>query len=174
MFFLNILSKFLKVLRSDASPRQIAWGFALGSILGLTPLLSLHNMILILLIAIFPINLTSIFISYALFSLLGWLMDPIFHTIGFVILTGISFLKPVWTDLYNSSLFPFTRFNNTVMLGSFVCSLALIFPNYVLFRWLVQKYRSSWNRIIQKWKIVQVFRGSKIVRIYTKIRDLRG
>jgi len=174
MFILKMLSKFIKVLRSDASPGQIAWGFAAGSILGLTPLLSLHNLILIILIAIFRINLTSVFISFALFSLVGWLMDPVFHTIGFAILTGISFLYPVWTDMYNSSLLPFTRFNNTVMVGSFVCSLVLTFPNYMLFRWLVQKYRSSWCRIIEKWKIVRVFKGSKIIQVYTKIRDLRG
>ena len=37
MFALKLLSKFIKVLRSAASPNQIAWGFALGAILGLTP-----------------------------------------------------------------------------------------------------------------------------------------
>ena len=50
MFILKILGKFIKVLRSAASPRQIAWGFALGCILGLTPFWSLHNLLLVVLI----------------------------------------------------------------------------------------------------------------------------
>jgi uncharacterized protein (TIGR03546 family) len=174
MFILKLLSKFLKIGRSDASPDQIAWGFAMGSIIGLTPLLSLHNLILFILIAILHVNLISVLLSFTLFSLVGWLLDPIFHIIGFCILAEIPFLKPFWTNLYNSALTPFTRFNNTVMMGSFIGSLVLFFPNYSLFRWMINKYRSSWNQIIQKWKIVHVFKESKLVRIYTKIRDLKG
>jgi uncharacterized protein (TIGR03546 family) len=174
MFFLKLMSKFLKILRSDASPGQIGWGFALGSIMGLTPFWSFHNLILILLIALLRVNVTSVLLSLALFSFIGWILDPVFHTIGFTFLTGFSFLKPLWTGLYNTSITPFTRFNNTVVMGSLISSLVLLFPNYKLFRWMVQKYRSSWNLIIQKWKIVQVFKGSKLIRTYFKIRNLRG
>lgn len=174
MFFLKLISKFLKILRSEASPNQIAWGFALGSIIGLTPFWSLHNLILILLIAVLRINVSSVLVSFTLFSLLGWILDPVFHTIGFTLLTGISFLKPLWNNLYNTAVTPFTRFNNTVVLGSLISSLVLVFPNYLFFRGMVRKYRSSWNQTIQKFKIVQLFKGSKLVRTYIKIRNLRG
>ena len=52
MFALQILSKLVKVLRSAASPRQIAWGFALGTIWGFTPLFSLHNLVVLVLVMV--------------------------------------------------------------------------------------------------------------------------
>ena len=44
MLLLKLLQSLVKALHSDGTPGQLAAGLALGSILGLTPLLNLHNL----------------------------------------------------------------------------------------------------------------------------------
>ena len=172
MFALKLLSKFIKVLRSAASPNQIAWGFALGTILGFTPLWSLHNLVVLVLLIVLNVNITSAMLTFALFSFFAWLLDPLFHTIGYFVLVEITALTPMWTSLYNAPIAPFTRFNNTIVIGSLLFSLVLLVPNYLLFKWFVVRYRDSWNEKINKWKITKVLQGSKLVKFYLKIRNL--
>ncbi|MCJ7812630.1 TIGR03546 family protein [bacterium] len=174
MFLLKILSKLLKALRSADSPNQLAWGFALGGILGLTPLLNLHNVLVILLILVLRVNIAAAVLSFMLFSLVAWICDPVFHTVGFGLLVQVPFLQSIWTALYNAPVLPLSRFNNTVVLGSLFCSLILLFPNYFLFRWMIVQYRQQWNVAIQKWRLVQLFKGSKLIQFYHKVKFLGG
>jgi uncharacterized protein (TIGR03546 family) len=172
MIFLKILGKLIKVLRSNASPGQIAWGFALGTFLGFTPLVSLHNLGIVFLICILNVNITGVFFGWLVSGLLSFFLDPLFHSIGFSILVQIGFLKSFWTALYNAPIAPLTRFNNTIVMGSFVFSLIAFVPAYLLFRNLVVVYRSSWNEKLQKVKFFQIFKGSKLVKLYFKVRKL--
>lgn len=172
MIFLKILGRFIKVLRSNASPNQIAWGFALGTFLGFTPFLSLHNLIVVLLIFVLNVNVSAALFAFVLCSFLAFFLDPLFHTIGFGMLVQAEFLKSFWTALYNAPAAPFTRFNNTVVIGSFVFALVLCLPSYFLFKGFVQRYRTSWNDKIQKWKIVKVLKGSKVIKLYFKVRNM--
>jgi len=174
MIFLKLISKFIKVLRSGASPNQIAWGFALGTIPGLTPLACLHNLFVLILIIIFKINLAAATMALALFSFIAWIFDPFFHNLGFIILVRISALQNPWTELYNAPVAPLSFFNNTVVMGSLVTAIVLLLPNYFFFKWFVRRYRDSWNAKIDKWKIVKVLKGSKLVKVYTKIRRLEA
>lgn len=174
MIFLKLLSKFIKVLRSGATPNQIAWGFALGAIPGLTPLACLHNLAVLLLMILFKINLAAATLALALFSFIAWIFDPLFHSLGFIILVRISVLQGAWTDLYNAPVAPLSLFNNTVVMGSLVVSLALIMPHYFLFKWFVRRYRDSWNAKIDKWKIIKIMKGSKLVKLYTKIKGMEA
>jgi uncharacterized protein (TIGR03546 family) len=43
---MGLLVKLFKALNSDSSPWQLAMGFALGMVMGLTPLLGLHSLLL--------------------------------------------------------------------------------------------------------------------------------
>jgi uncharacterized protein (TIGR03546 family) len=172
MIFLKIFGKLIKVLRSNASPGQIAWGFALGTFLGFTPLMSLHNLGIVFLIFILNVNISAALFGWLLCSLLAFFLDPLFHSIGFVILVQIGFLKPIWTTFYNAPIAPLTRFNNTIVMGSFAFSLIIFVPAYLLFRKLVVVYRSSWNEKLQKVKFFQIFKGSKLVKLYFKVRKL--
>jgi len=45
MFWLQILSNFFKILRAGQTPRQVAGGFALGSIVGLSPSFTLQGLL---------------------------------------------------------------------------------------------------------------------------------
>jgi len=172
MFIIQLLSKFIKVLHSAASPNQIAWGFALGTVLGFTPFMTLQSIGVFVLLIILNVNIASAMFALALFSLVAWLMDPLFHAIGFFVLTDIPTLHATWTSLYNAPIAPFTRFNNTIVMGSLLFSLVLLLPNYLWFKWFVGRYRDTWNEKIKQWKITKILSGNKVIQFYFKLRNL--
>ena len=49
---LKLIQSIFKTLHSEGTPRQVAAGIALGACIGLTPLLNLHNLLIISLIAL--------------------------------------------------------------------------------------------------------------------------
>ncbi|MBN1349800.1 TIGR03546 family protein [candidate division KSB1 bacterium] len=171
MFILQLVSKFIKILNSDASPNQVAWGFALGTILGFTPLMAFHNLIVVVLLIILRVNIASAMLSFALVKLFAWALDPLFHRVGFFVLTDIAALQSFWTSLYNAPIAPFTRFNNTIVMGSLLISLVLLVPNYIWFKWFIRRYRESWNEKVKKWKITKVLLGNKLVQFYFKLKN---
>lgn len=172
MIFLKLLGKFIKVLQSNASPNQIAWGFALGTIAGLTPLIALHNLFVLILIVILNVNIAAALLGLMIYSFFAWLLDPVFHALGFVLLVQVPGLEPMWTALYNAPMAPLTRFNNTVVLGSLVLALILLPLNHWLFKVFVRRYRDSWAAKIKQWKITKMILGSKLANVYIKIRGM--
>jgi uncharacterized protein (TIGR03546 family) len=172
MFGIEILAKLIKILRSAASPNQIAAGFIFGVIIGLTPLWTLHNFILIFLLIILNINIASAIFSWIIFSGIGYLLDPLFHNLGFFILVDLSFLKDLWTTLYNVPVIALSKYNNTVVMGSLVVSLVLCLPIFFLVKKGVIYYRENIDTKMQKWKIVKVVKGSKIYTLYERLKKL--
>jgi uncharacterized protein (TIGR03546 family) len=120
------------------------------------------------------VNLSAAFLSFTLFGLLSTFLDPFFHRVGLVLLVDTEALHGMWTTLYNAPLAPLTRFNNTVVMGSFVCGLFLVLPVYLGMRAFVVAYRSSVGETIRRWKVYQVLSQNVIVRWYQKVRDLGG
>jgi uncharacterized protein (TIGR03546 family) len=174
MFGLEILAKIVKILRSAASPNQIAAGFIIGMIIGLTPFWTLHNIILIILLIILNINIGTALLSFIIFSGIGYLLYPIFPPLGYFILVDINFLNGLWTFLYNLPFVALSKYNNTVVMGSFTVALVLTLPVFILIKKGVISYRENIDSKMQKWKIVQVVKGSKIYSFYEKIKNLGG
>lgn len=172
MFGIEILAKLVKILRSAASPNQIAAGFVIGMVIGLTPFWTLHNMILIVILIIININIGTAIYSFILFSAFAFLVDPLFHHLGYFLLVDMESLKNLWTFLNNTPLVALSRYNNTVVLGSLVAALILAIPMFFLAKTGVIYYRENIDKKMQKWKIVQAVKGSKIYSFYEKIRNL--
>ena len=172
MFWLQIVKNFLQILRSGQTPRQIAAGFALGSMVGLMPFLTLQGMFLWLVILIFYVNLSAALLAVTLFALIAYVFDPVFHALGYYFLTGIPSLQGLWTSLYNAPIAPLTRFNNTVVLGSLLASLILYLPVYFGMKKFVLAYRAHLHTKIEKWKVYQVISKSSLVRWYDRIKNL--
>ncbi len=141
-------------------------------IIGLTPVWSLHNLIVLVLLIIINVNLGMAIFSFLLFSAFAYLFDPLFHSLGFWILVDIPALKELWTSMYNTPIIALTRFNNTVVMGSLVVSLLLLVPAYFAAKWFVVYYREHIDAKMQKLKIVQAVKGSKIYNLYEKIRNI--
>lgn len=173
MFILEFLAKLFKILRSEVSPSQIAWGMVLGMIIGLTPIWSLHNLILFFLIIILKVNIAMAILSFGIFSGFAYIFDPVFHNLGYYILVDISSLKSLWTTLYNIPVVALSRYNNTVVMGSLTIAILFIFPFYIFSKKFVVVYREKIDPKFQKLKIVQIVKGSKFYSIYQKISDWR-
>lgn len=172
MFFLQFISKLIKMLRSGESPSLIAGGFTLGFMVGLTPFLTLQNALIFLIAILTKVNLSAFFFAIFFFSFVAYLFDPLFHSLGYFLLMKISVLYPAWTKLYNLPVAPYTRFNNTVEMGSLVTALVLAWPVYLAVKRGIAAYRENWAEKIESSKFVKAVKGNTIVQWYFKIRDL--
>lgn len=165
---LRALAKLLKVLNSETEPGFISLGFCFALIAGLTPLLSLHNFFVLLLIMVLRVNLSAFILGLLVFSGAAYLVDPFSHSIGLAVLSTES-LQGLWTTLYNSTFWRIENFNNTIVMGSLLISLTLFFPVFFLLNFLIRKYREHFLRWVLKTKIAQVVRASKLFQTYQKV-----
>ena len=171
MIWLKFLSKLIRILNKGATPKQIAGGIALGSIIGLTPSFML-NLFVFFLILIINVNISAAIFSMVVFKLVSYLIDPLANSVGYELLVETDWLKSLWTTLYNAPIVPFTKFNNTVVLGSLVISLVLFFPLLFLTARGVVLYRERLMSKIADFKIVKLLKASKIYGLYKKVRNL--
>ncbi|MEW6998451.1 TIGR03546 family protein [Colwelliaceae bacterium BS250] len=165
---LTLLAKLFKALNSESSARQIALAIAMGMIVGLTPTLSLHNVLVLLLAFVVRVNLSAFFVAVAGFSLLGLATSTLFSGVGESLLTSPS-LAGVWQGFYQLSLLKLAHFHNTLTLGSLVCSLLLFIPMFFFAQMLVTRYRHHVKAFIDRFKIVQALKGSKLYQAYQNL-----
>jgi len=173
MLPIQFLSKLIKILRSAASPSQIAGGFILGFLLGMSPsLMSLINFFLVFLIIILNVNIATALFAFAVFSAFAYLMDPFFHSLGYVLLVDTESLKGLWAFMYNTPFIPYTRYNNTVVMGSLSVSLLLLFPLFYLVKKFVISYREKYEPKVKNWKWIKLLKSSQIYQMYEKLKFL--
>lgn len=170
---LEALAKLLKALNSESAPEQISAAFVLGMAMGLTPPFTLHNLLLLLFVCLLRINLSGFLLAWGLFSALAFLLDPLFHLIGQALLTAPTF-TPLWTTLYSQPFWRLTDFNNTVVLGSACLSVLAAAPLFVLFQILIIRYRRHLLKWIEKTRIGQFIKASKLFQIYQTLTGNQG
>src|SRR6476646_3283548 len=103
---LKLIQSIIKPLHSAGTTGQVAAGVALGSVLGLTPLLNLHNLLVFSLLVLLNLSFGGGMLGWALFVPVGFLLDPLFDRIGLSLLTTPS-LRPLWTNLTNTPVLPY-------------------------------------------------------------------
>ncbi len=170
---LTILAKIFKTLNSETEPFQISLALSFAMIAGLTPLWSLHNILVLLLVLILRINLTTFMLGWLGFSGVAYVLDPLFHVFGLHILTNNS-LHGLWTALYNSPLWRLSNYNNSILMGSLVISLGLFVPLFFLSNLVISKYREHILAWVMKSRIVQVLKASKFYSIYQSVSEWGG
>lgn len=161
-FLLKQIFGFLKLLNSETGTNQIAAGITAGFILGMTPGFSLQTILIWLLILFFRIQIGAALIVAFFFSFIAWVLDPVFHSVGHSVLT-MSSLADYFTGLYNMPIIPFTRFNNTLVMGSGVVAFGLSPIIFVLSKVLVQKYRKS---VLERFKETKFWKAVKATSLY--------
>lgn len=165
MLVLKFLQTLFKALNSDGTPGQVGMGMAVGLCFGLTPLVSLHNLLVLAVAMLTTLSFPGVFLGWAIATPLGFLLDPVFDRIGMALLTNDA-LAPMFVWIVNTPIIALSRLNNTIVLGSFVSWLVLLVPSYFLFKVLVRRYRADVYAHVQKWKVVQVIKGSKAFELY--------
>ena len=169
MPLLALIQKLIKTLNSEGTPNQIAAGIAIGAVLGLTPLLSLHNLALLSLALITRVSIPGVMLGWMLFVPAGFILDPQFHSIGSWLL-GQPSLSPIWSGWYNTPVLALTNFNNTVVLGSFVGWLVVAAPVFVVSRIGVIGYRKHLYDRLAKTKLFKAVKASKLYKLYRLFR----
>jgi uncharacterized protein (TIGR03546 family) len=170
MVILKLLQSLVKALHSEGTPGQVAAGMALGSILGLTPLLSLHNLLVAALILMLNVSVPGAALGWALAIPLGFALDPMFDALGRQLLLGTPALVPLWTALSNLPVVPLSNFNNTVLLGSVVSALVLLAPIFFGSRWAVRRYRETIGERVRNSAFYRAVSASKLYGIYRLFR----
>jgi uncharacterized protein (TIGR03546 family) len=105
----------------------------------------------------------------ALFTPLGFLLDPLFDRIGLTLLQAPA-LQGLWTDWYNIPLVPYTNFNNSVTLGSFVFWLLAAVPLYFLAKVAIARYRATYGARVMNSKFMKGLKASKVYNVYSWFR----
>lgn len=163
---LKLLQSLVKTLHSDGRPWQIAVGVALGSALGLTPLASPHNAIIVLLLCVLNVSFGAGMLGSLLFAPVGFLLDPWFDRIGRTLLLERADLQPLWASWYDTPGMAWTGFNNTVTLGSLV-GWAILFVPITAGAWgAVLLYRRTVADAVAKSPVVQAVKASKAYNLY--------
>jgi len=165
MLIVKFFLKFIKLLNADGDPRAVAGGLALGMILGFLPKFGLLGLMLIVLILFVNVNFSAALVGAALFSGVAWIGDPFFNRVGEIFLNAPP-LQNIWTALYNTPFVPWTRFNNTLVLGGFFVGLIGVVPAFFIFRWSLLKYREKVLAAVGRWKITQALKAFKLVRFF--------
>jgi len=163
---IKLIQSLFGALHSEGTPGQLAAGIVLGSFLGLTPLLNLHNALIFAALVLLNVSFAGGMLGWALFVPIGFLLDPLFDWIGHTLLLNVSFLTPLWTSLYNMPVVPLTNFNNTVVLGSLAFALVFALPLFFVTRWGVARYRVTIGERVRQSKWYRTIMASKAYNVY--------
>jgi uncharacterized protein (TIGR03546 family) len=137
---LRPITSLLLAILDDESSLVLAASLTYGMILGFVPKDNLLAAILGAFLLAGRFNLTVGTASAALFSGLAAMFDSVADALGRSVLTHAD-LSPFWAWLYQLPLAPWTRFNNTVVMGSLLLALGLATPLYLTVRFLLVQYR---------------------------------
>ena len=149
-----------QALTQQDSPRQLAHGFALGALVGLVPKDNLIAAVLMTVLCAARINLGAGLLAAFAFSWIGLLADPLLHRSGLFLLEWAP-LAPFWTGLYNLPVVPWTRFNNTVVLGGLAVGLAAYYPLFRLMEPLFARYKPRVEQRLRRYRVVRVLLGAE-------------
>jgi uncharacterized protein (TIGR03546 family) len=170
MLLLKLVQSLFKALHSEGTPGQVAAGIALGSILGLTPLVNLHNLAVVALILLFNVSVPGALLGWALFLPLGFALDSLFDAVGRRLLLETPALVPLWTSLADIPIIPLTNFTNTVVLGSLVFSLLGFVPIWLGSRWAVRRYRATIGERVKQSAWYRALTTSRLYGVYRLFR----
>lgn len=171
---LKFLHKIVSLLHSETAPSQLAGGAAFGMIVGLTPLMSLHNLVIFLIVCLFRVNFSMFFLNLGIFSVLAFALDPVFDRLGYWILADWTWARSFFVDITSGAIWPFFRFNNTIVMGSLALSLIMFIPFMILLMYLIRLYRRTWREKLRNAPWVIALRATPIYNLYTKYQAFRA
>ncbi|MDE3117995.1 MAG: TIGR03546 family protein [Nitrospirota bacterium] len=170
---MRMLARLLAVLNSETHPGQISLGFCFAMVAGFTPLMSLHNLLVLLLVLVIRVNLSAFLLGLPVWSGLAFGLDPLFHRVGLAVLTNGS-LASLWTSLYNSTLWRLEHFNNSIVMGSLLVSLLAFAPLYVLSNLAIRRYRAHVLAWVEKTRVMQLLKASRFYSLYQSFSGMGG
>jgi len=164
---LKQLFAFIKLLNSETGNISLAMGMTCGFILGMTPSLSLHSLLIFLILFFFRIQIGAALLAAFFFKFVAFLLDPAFHAVGSKVLE-VESLQAFFTTLYNIPIIPFTRFNNSIVMGSAVITIILSPIVFLISQFLIVKYRVTVLARFKETKLWKAIEATKFYQWYYK------
>lgn len=158
---LRPVRQFAQALIANDSPRQIAWGFVLGMMIGLVPKGNLTAIVLGMLLFGLRVNKPAGLVAAGVFTLVGFLLDPFAHGLG----SAVIVLEPLQSThhwLYESAISPLFGLNNTVVIGQLLIGLYFAYPVYWLAHRFATKVQAPLSAWLLRYKAVKWLRGAEL------------
>lgn len=155
--------KFFKVLNSNSHPGEIAHAISIALLLGVLPKDNFFWYILTFFFLFIRINKGALAIATMLFSILAQYLDTLFDKIGYAILTYDKF-EAFFSKLLDIPFVSFTKFNNTIVMGSLAFGLLAYIPVYLIVRLFLKFWRSSFAPAIRKTKLITFLSKIKLIQ----------
>ncbi len=150
------ISNLLKSFNSNVNPGEIAHAFSCGAILGLMPKDNLFWYLVFLFILFIRINKPSYLIMILVGAAISPAFDSLFDNVGYWFLTIPAF-SSFFRTLLDIPFVAFTKFNNSVVMGSFLCGILFYVPIYFFGRFLIfiwRKYAASFIKNSKVYKLI--------------------
>ena len=142
-------------------------------ILGFTPAFSLQTVLVFILLFLFRIQIGAAFLSAFFFKFGAYLLDPLFDVIGKWALQ-LDGAKDVYTTLFNMPIVPYTRFNNSIVMGSAILSVLLVPFVFVISQIMIVKYRKTVVERFRDTKLWKAVQATYFYKWYAKYDELFG
>ena len=156
------IARIIASLNANRRAGEIGAGVAMGVLLALMPGRNLLWLLIFIVTVFLKLNLGVELLVLAVLKPLAPLADSWLHSLGLTVLTTGG-LQEFFTTLYNIPLLPFTRFNNTVVMGSLLTGIILWVPLFLATGVLVRFYRKKIHPRLAESKIVKAFQRIPIV-----------
>jgi uncharacterized protein (TIGR03546 family) len=165
---LQWIAKLVAGLIANRRPGEVASGIAFGLFLALLPPNNLLWPVLFAVTFFLRLNLGAEIAALGLFRLIVPMADPAIDALGYTILTAPP-LQPFFASLYEMPLLPFTRFNNSIVMGGFAAGIVLWFPMFLLGRAGVVGFRTHLQPRIAESRLVKAFTRIPLVAKFASL-----
>ena len=156
---IKAIARFILALNGNAKKSEVAAGLTWGLCLGLIPAGNLFWIALFFVSFFFRHNHWLKLIAMVVMIIISQAVFRLTDIVGWWVL-NIDSLQPIYTKWYNMPFVPFTNFNNTLVAGGLVASVALCIPLFLLFMALVSLYRN---------KLAEKIKNSKFMKFFVKM-----
>mgnify|MGYP002713099125 FL=1 len=150
----EFIRKSFKALNSSGKSWQLSGAIVLAMFAGFLPSNSLILLDLLFIALIINVNFGLFILFSVIFSGIGYLLDPVFESIGYSVLTNDG-LNSMFTSMYNSAMWRWSAFNYTLVTGSLVVSLILAVPMMFILNKVVSLYRVQIGQKLNEWKLTR-------------------
>ncbi len=153
---IRLVAKLIALLNSNKRAAEVGAAVAFGFWIACVPATNLLFALLVLVVVLVKVNLGMAIVSSLGFSIFISALDPLAMRLGEAILRS-----PALTDLFTRfaamPIVPWTRFNDTLVMGTLVGGAILFVPITLLAAMLVRLYRKHIHARIANSKLVKAF-----------------
>lgn len=170
---ISLIAKLVAALNANSRPAEVAAAASFGLLLALIPGGNLLWFAILILVFLLKVHLASALLVMALGKLIVPVIDPLVGRLGLLILNQEA-LSPLYTQMINTPLLPYTSFNNSLVMGGLAAGILLWIPVFLLFIPLVNLYRNTLRPRLAESRVVKTFQRFPIINKIGKAAGKAG